>query len=582
MVNDTLKTGADPAQTLSLPFTTVNSAGEVVQPEPLAQLLWQRGVLNRSQLTYALQKQRISEEPLDELLIRLGLIAERDLAEGLAELHSLRYCPPEDLPEPEPEVRKLFRRELCLSHSMCPIRIREGVLTVLIGLADPQRVMALIDRRTGLGVDLLQSEPSVVARAINRLWDDEAVALEKAFLREYEKLRIDSQNTLSTNTLLSKILHFAVAERATDIHLHPEARSIHLSFRIDGVMLPVFCMEPSLGRLSSAIKVLAGMDIADNLLPQDGRFSTTVNDSNFDVRVSTSVTPAGESVVLRLLPTGAYINGLGELGILPQHLPIFSELFAEPYGIVLMTGPTGSGKTTTLYAGLRSQGLTGKNILTVEDPIEYALPFAVQTQVNRRAGYRFNNAIASFLRHDPDIMLVGEIRDQETAEAAMRASETGHLVLSTLHANSVFSVVNRLEALGIRPNILAESLIGVVNQRLARKLCLYCREPETLDTGETEPIVYRAVGCPRCRGTGYHGRVLVYELLTVNTAIADWISQGAPRRVAESIANQSGQYVAMHEVAQHRLLSGETSHAELQRLFGNQMAIDTVRGVGAT
>ncbi|MBO8084428.1 MAG: Flp pilus assembly complex ATPase component TadA [Marichromatium sp.] len=556
-------------------ITPSTPPGPIQHKRPLlGEQLLASGAVNRSQIVYALQKQRVSGEPLGALLIRLGLVTEQEVARCLAVQYDLPYCPFEQLPPPHEEVRELFRRELCINHGMCPIDVVEGELRVAMGNADPQRLMALIDRRTGMRVRLLQTEFSAVPKLIAQLGGDESSALERAFVQEYEKLRLDQQNTLSTDTLLARILHYAVAERATDIHIQPESRSIHLSFRIDGVLLPVYCMEPVLARLTAAIKVRAGMDIADSLLPQDGRFTTTVNDDTYDVRVSTVVTPHGENVVLRLLPTGAYISGLDELGFLPAHLPLLQALFEQPHGIILMTGPTGSGKTTTLYAGLRAQGLTGKNIITVEDPIEYSLPFATQTQVNRRAGYGFDQAITHFLRHDPDIMLVGEIRDGETAEAAMRAAETGHLVLSTLHVNGVFAVVNRLRTLKIPAATIAEALIGVVNQRLARRLCEHCRQPDlgddlARDLAERGEPLYRGVGCPRCRHTGYHGRVLVYELLLIDETLAHWIGEGAPRGGVEML-ERPGRYVAMREVALQRLRTGQTSREELRRLFGPQ------------
>ncbi|MBV0933292.1 Flp pilus assembly complex ATPase component TadA [Marinobacterium sp. A346] len=236
-------------------------------------------------------------------------------------------------------------------------------------------------------------------------------------------------------------------------------------------------LERSLLRLVSAIKVMSAMDISDHLRPQDGRYSASLDGQQYDIRVSTSVTPHGESMVMRLLPKGISVSGLADLGFAPEHLVLINRMFQQPHGMLLMTGPTGSGKTTALHAGLKPHGMTGKNILTVEDPIEYELPVASQTQVNRKAGYTFDAAIRHFLRHDPDIMLVGEIRDTETAEAAMRAAETGHLVLSTLHVNSVYGVVGRLGALGMPTHSIADTLIGCINQRLVRRICEHCKVP---------------------------------------------------------------------------------------------------------
>jgi general secretion pathway protein E len=318
------------------------------------------------------------------------------------------------------------------------------------------------------------------------------------------------------------------------------------------------------------------MDIADNLRPQDGRFSFDSAGVTLDIRISTAVTPHGESVVMRLLSKGNFISGLEDLGFYPEHVPLLHRFFTQPYGIALMTGPTGSGKTTTLYAGLKPHGMSGKSILTVEDPVEYDLPSACQTQVNRKAGYTFDKAIRHFLRHDPDIMLIGEIRDSETADAAMRASETGHLVLSTLHVNNVFSVPARLQSLGVTPLSISESLIGVVTQRLIRRLCVHCRtldesqeseRPASLRSSLGGRPLYRPVGCPRCRDSGYFGRVPAYEILLVDTAVSQWIAAGSGRHALKGILTPEN-HVGMLDICARRLLDGDTSLDEFHRVFG--------------
>jgi general secretion pathway protein E len=326
------------------------------------------------------------------------------------------------------------------------------------------------------------------------------------------------------------------------------------------------------------------MDIAESLRPQDGRFSFDGGGVTLDIRVSTAVTPHGESVVLRLLSKGNFISGLESLGFYAEHVPLLHHLFTQPYGIALMTGPTGSGKTTTLYAGLKPHGMSGKSILTVEDPVEYDLPSAVQTQVNRKAGYTFDTAIRHFLRHDPDIMLVGEIRDSETADAAMRASETGHLVLSTLHVNNVFSVPARLQSLGVSTLSIAEALIGVVTQRLVRRLCHVCRVPDERADGD-RPLslrarlgqrpIFRAVGCPACADTGYRGRLPVYEILLVDAAVSTWIAAGAGRHALKGVLS-AGNHIAMLDVCARRVLDAETSIEEFHRVFGvfDEMTVD--------
>ena len=553
-----------------------------VDPKSIGQRLLAAGEITRIQLTYALQKQRVSLERLGELLLRLGLVSEASVARILAEQHGLRYVAPQDCPRAQRDAQALFKPEICLAQGMLPLEIDGGTLTLAVGNADPRAVEAFIQRRTGLRSRMLQVDFSLVRKRLAE--DDQGgnAAAEQVFTREYDKLNRDAQSALSTDDLVNSLLQMAVAERATDIHVQPEARTIHLSMRIDGVLLPVFCMARAMARLTAAVKVRAGMDIANTLTPQDGRFSADVDDQPYDIRVSTSVTPHGESMVLRLLPNGAYVNGLDQLGFLPEHRQRLATLFAQPHGMVLMTGPTGSGKTTTMYAGLKSQGLTGKSVLTVEDPIEYVLPFAIQTQVNRKSGYTFDKAVTHFLRHDPDIMLVGEIRDRETAEVAVRAAETGHLVLSTLHVNSAYSVLGRLGALGISNRMMADSLIGVVNQRLARRLCDACKTPDVAAPAPEASAfekalagvpVYRPVGCAACRQTGYSGRVPIYEILTVSPRVVAMIEASATRQAFNAELGDE-EYVSMGALARRRVLDGETSLAEVGRLFGALLQAD--------
>ncbi len=422
----------------------------------------------------------------------------------------------------------------------------------------------------------MQGPFSAVFQAIEKAYAPQRDNARDSFDRERRRLEQDSQGSLGTEPTMQAMVALAGRERATDIHLIPDAQSLLLAFRIDGVLSPVVAMPRSLARLASAIKVAAGMDIADNLRPQDGRFSFEIGGSVLDIRVSTTVTPHGESVVMRLLPKGNFVSGLEDLGFYPEHVPMLQRLFMQPYGITLMTGPTGSGKTTTLYAGLKPLGMSGKSILTVEDPVEYDLPGACQTQVNRKAGYTFGNAIRHFLRHDPDIMLVGEIRDVETAEAAMRASETGHLVLSTLHVNNALSVPRHLASLGVPLQRVADTLLGVVTQRLVRKLCLDCRAPDPATDADLPAslkgcldgaALYRPVGCPECRGTGYLGRLPVYELLLLDKAVSEWIAIGADRYALSGVLNARN-HVGILDVFVRRLREGLVSLDEFQRSFG--------------
>jgi general secretion pathway protein E/type IV pilus assembly protein PilB len=297
--------------------------------------------------------------------------------------------------------------------------------------------------------------------------------------------------------------------------------------------------------------------------------------NTYDFRVSTIVVPQGENMVMRILPMESAIMGLGELGFLPEHIQHLQRIFNEPFGIVLLTGPTGSGKSTTLYAGIRCLNLLEKNVLTVEEPIEYEIPLLRQTQVNEKAGYTFANAIRYFLRHDPDVILVGEVRDAETAATALTASTTGHLVLSTLHTNSALGAIPRLRDLGIRPFLIADSLIGVVSQRLVRKICVHCKTAynpsawektylKTPDIGE----LYKGKGCEVCNGTGYFGRTLVYELFTVNRELALLIEQGVDVSQLALHSKENG-FVDIFDITVQKVLSGITTTEEALRILGN-------------
>ena len=538
--------------------------------------LLETGALGRIQLAYARQRQHVTGERLSQTLLRLGLVSESNVAAAIAHTRGLSYLTPAQIPVARAEALALFRREWCVANGVLPLAVLSDHIQVLAGDVEFDRLCSVIERKTGCRPRFIISDPLQVQRAIERAFGDPVEAARRAFDIEHRKLRDDLQNALPTEEFVRQLLAFSLAERATDVHLQPESRALHVSFRVDGVLQPVVALDRGLARMVSAIKVMAGMDISDTMRPQDGRFSLAVSEFDLDVRVSTSITPAGESVVMRLLPKGQFVSGLEELGFIPEHLPMLAALFEEPQGILLMTGPTGSGKTTTLYAGLKPHGLSGKSILTVEDPIEYNLPAAIQTQVNRKAGYTFDTAIRHFLRHDPDIMLVGEIRDQETAQAASRAAETGHLVLSTLHANTAFGVPGRLGALGVGLQAVADNLIGVISQRLARRICPHCRIVETRPRFTSAEVMrrfgiehsYIGQGCNACRGTGYLGRLPIYEVLIRDREVAHWIEAGARRSELGAVLGR-GNHVPMRAVAASRLAAGDTSVEECLRLFGS-------------
>jgi len=544
----------------------------------LGESLLKSELMNQNQMEFALQKQGVTGERLGELLVRLGIVSEYDLAKHLATQTGVEFVDVELVPRPQADILRLFNQEYCLNRGFLPLR-REGVeLVVVVGNANLDDVKQAVSQRAGMKCRVQQGEFSKVQQAVrhNYFFIDNPV--DELFLKEVSKIDKDVDQVRSPDNLIHYLLHLAVLQRATDIHIQPEPKSIHISFRIDGVLQPIFAIPVTLKRLIAAIKRYAGMDISDQLRPQDGSFSTTILSMSFDLRVSTLISEYGENIVLRLLPSGMHVKGLNELGFNKEDLDTLNSMFVHPHGILLMTGPTGSGKSTTLHAGLRSKGMVGKNILTVEDPIEYKLPTICQTQVNRKAGYDFSSAIRQFLRHDPDVMLVGEIRDSETAHAAVTAAETGHLVLSTLHVNSVLGVISRLQALDVPVQMIADSLVGVVNQRLARQICSHCKTEYTptkeqmvyLPKASTDVTLFHGAGCPHCKGTGYFGRIPLYEILEVDAELQEMIASNASRtELARKL--EATKFKTIESMAIHQVLEGNTSLDEVIRLLGSSL-----------
>ena len=541
-------------------------------------LLLTQKLITSEQLKYALQKQKVTEEKLGELLVRLGMITDNELAPILSKQLGLEYYNHEAIETPEEHVLSMFNQELCLRSKFLPIRRDGDNLIVIVGNANLEYVSQIVTKRSGLRPHLIMADFGRVIRSIKYCYFFSNYPIEDLVQKEIRLLKRDVDQVHNPDILLDYILHLAVKQRATDIHIQPDANSAHISFRVDGVLQPIVGMSKAVVRLVSSIKMRAKMDITEQRLPQDGSFATEVIDTPYDIRVSTLSTEYGENVVLRLLPGGVLVRDLSQLGFLPNDMDIMKKMFSQPAGIVLLTGPTGSGKTTTLHAGLRAHGLSGKNILTIEDPIEYKLPVICQTQVNRKANYTFGTAITHFLRHDPDVMLIGEIRDQETALAAMTAAETGHLVLSTLHVNSAIGVIPRLKALGIHSQIIADSLVGVVSQRLLRKLCPHCIESyipdinewkQLSDENEIQPIK-RGKGCQHCSSSGFLGRIPIYELLPIGRELTDAIANDATRKEISQIVESRG-LISLRKMAKGRVLNGETSFDEYMRIIGSEL-----------
>jgi general secretion pathway protein E len=542
----------------------------------LGEILLERGMLNAAQLQYALQKHSVENQRLGRLLIKHGLANESDIVRVMAELQGITFVPVESLPHADPQVLALFNRELCLLRAFLPLRRVDNTLEVLLGDADTDAVAQLVLQRCGLRCRFVQGEFTKVSQLIRHTYYFAQNPIETLLEREIKRISVDADHAYSPDKLLDYLLHLAVRERTTDIHIAPAEGSIHVLFRVDGVLRPMMAMQSSLHRLLGFIKLAAEMDISEQRRPQDGSFRATVLDSALTVRVSTLISEMGERMVMRLLPEHSDLSGLGELGFFPEDVAALERMFAKPAGLLLITGPTGSGKSSSLHAALRMQSLIERNVLTVEDPIEYRVPGACQTEVNRRAGYEFGSALRHFLRHDPDVILLGEMRDAETAQAAIEAAATGHLVLSTLHVSGVFGVVPRLRPLGLEAQVIADNLLAVVNQRLVRQNCPFCSEvipfsaAERTWLGLLDPGACgrRGIGCTRCRGSGYYGRLPVYEILYLDEAIANAIADDAGREAVRTLAYANG-FVDMVQVAKRRVAMGQTTPAEVLRVVGD-------------
>ncbi len=542
----------------------------------LGEILFERGLLNAPQLQYALQKHAIEGQRLGKLLIKHGLASETEIVRVIAELQGTTFTPVDTLPQADPQVLALFNRELCLLRSFLPLRRVDNLLEVLIGDADSEVVAQLVLQRCGLRCRFLQGEFTRVAQLIRYTYYFAHNPVESLLERELKRISSDVDHAYSLDKLLDYLLHFAVRERTTDIHISPAQDSVHVLFRVDGVLRPVLAMHSSLQRLLGFIKLAAEMDISEQRRPQDGSFRATVLDSALVVRVSTLISDSGERMVMRLLPEQSDLAGLVEMGFFAEDVVALERMFAKPAGLILITGPTGSGKSSSLHAALRMQSLIERNVLTVEDPIEYRVPGACQTEVNRRAGYEFGSALRHFLRHDPDVILLGEMRDAETAQAAIEAAATGHLVLSTLHVSGVFGVIPRLLPLGIEAQVIADNLLAVMNQRLVRQNCPFCSvsvpftdaERAWLGIVDQSACGRRGTGCERCRGSGYYGRLPVYEILVLNDAIANAIADDAGREAVRSLAYANG-FVDMATVSKRRVLLGQITAAEVLRVVGD-------------
>ena len=523
-----------------------------IERKPLGQLLLNKGIVRPEELERALAEQKTAghQKLLGEILIELGICTEDQITETLAQAYGVPYA--RITPRvTDPKVIATLPREFLEKHQVLPLFLVDDVLTVAV--PEPANVFIFeeIERISGHHVQVVAATAHDIRATLQTYLPNESVfviddimeevSFEEFKLSEVEALDIGSLEQAAGDSpvikLVNYILYSAVKDGASDIHIEPGERSLRVRYRVDGrlseKLRPPYQMQPA---VTSRIKIMAGLDIAERRLPQDGGIHVMMDKRPIDLRVSTLPGKHGEKVVLRVIDNERGTVNLERIGFSYDTLKQWRKLIGLPNGILLVTGPTGSGKSTTLYASLQELNKPDVNICTVEDPIEYALTGINQFQVSDKTGFTFANALRALLRQDPDIMMVGEIRDAETSRIAMQAALTGHLVLSTLHTNDAPSAITRLYNLGIEPYLVGATIMGVLAQRLVRKLCQHCREPYEPTINEKRQLeraagpvetLYRPRGCQRCRNRGYSGRIGIYELLVPDDAMFERISQGA-------------------------------------------------------
>jgi type IV pilus assembly protein PilB len=524
--------------------------------EHIGSLLLEEGLLTRRDLERASEVQAKTGVPLTRVLVEQGMVAERDLVRALASRIGLEYV---NLAEVsiDPAAVGLLPESLALRYTVIPIGFEDDKLVV--AMADPGNVLVVDDIRAITGMKVLPriATRSDIENALNRLgrYDDsvsDLAALTVGGDAEEDASKIDAAvDEAPVVKLVTTLITRAVNERASDIHIEPGERELRVRFRVDGVLHEIMTTPRSVaGSIVSRLKIMADLDIAERRVPQDGRVGLRVGGKPIDLRVATLPTIFGEKVVLRILDKDDTILGLPDLGFLPHSLERFSRSFNKPYGAILVTGPTGSGKTTTLYGALNILNKPDRNIITVEDPVEYRMPGVTQIQVNRKAGLVFANALKAILRSDPDVVLVGEVRDPETAKTAIEAALTGHLVLTTLHTNDAASSIGRLVDMGVESYLVSSALDCVVALRLGRRVCERCRRsyeatPATmlrmgLDPDEGAFTLYEGVGCEMCSGTGYRGRLSFNEVLLMSEEIQHMAVERRPSDEIKKIAVSQG------------------------------------------
>ncbi|QNU68109.1 Flp pilus assembly complex ATPase component TadA [Ruminiclostridium herbifermentans] len=549
----------------------------------LGDLLLEVGMITQEQLDAAIEFQKKTGEKLGNAITKLGYATEDDIIQVLEFQLGIPHVKLEKY-----NIEKLacssIPESIARRYGLIPIKKDKGILTV--AMSDPLNVFAIDDVRiySGLEVQPVIANNASVIKAIDKYYGaDKAMRAVEEFKKEHSTLKINSEvvndqsedevNNSPAVKAINSIIEQAVRSRASDIHIEPFETYINIRYRIDGqlsvIMRPDIDIMPA---ISARIKIIGGMNIAEKRLPQDGRISIEVDGREYDLRVSILPTIYGEKIVIRIADKNAFILSKEELGFNEYEIKQFTNMLQNPHGIILVTGPTGSGKSTTLYSAISEINRQDINIVTVEDPVECLIEGVNQVQVNTKTGMTFATSLRSILRQDPDVIMIGEIRDTETAEIAVRAAITGHLVLSTIHTNDAPSSVLRLIDMGIEPYMVSSAMVGVIAQRLVRRICPNCMESYTATDEEMEvlqlkgerPTLYRGRGCPMCTFTGYRGRQGVYEVITVSRKHKEMINNRCSEAELKDYSIKNGMQT-LRENLLKKVLAGVTTVSELLR-----------------
>ena len=559
--------------------SVLEPAGEVDLAHELGELLVRAGRLSARDLERAVAARLEMGGTLEAVVVQLGLVSESDVVQTRSVQLGVPFASADDFPVLPVELPGLLP-EFLSTHACYPLRLEDGRLAVAMAAPQDLFVLKALRLSTGLVIQPYIALPSDIERALAQpaagsdVGDDQDQLDDSGdFVEHLKDLASEAPVIRLVNSIIGKVIEL----RASDIHLEPFDDGLHVRYRVDGVIHLSELVPPKHGAaVSSRVKLLAHLDIAERRLPQDGRIKTRVKGRELDLRVSTVPTVHGESVVMRVLDRASVRFSLEQMGFEADTLSKFNALLARPHGIVLVTGPTGSGKTTTLYAALSKLDATTQKIINVEDPVEYQLEGINQIQVHAQIGLTFANALRSILRQDPDIIMIGEMRDGETAQIAVQSALTGHLVLSTLHTNTAAGAVIRMQDMGVERYLITSSVNGVLSQRLVRTLCKHCKLAEIpsqevlrssglgrfLQPGKP---TYRAQGCALCRNTGYQGRTGIHELLVLDEAMRRAVIEGKDASELQAIAAASGM-LTLYDDGLRKVAAGTTCLEELLRV----------------